>query len=32
MKEAELFWSIYKNLEQETISFSKYISLSMFLQ
>lgn len=28
MKEADLFWSVYKNLEQETINFSKYIHFS----
>lgn len=28
MKEAELFWSVYKNLEQETVKFSKYIHFS----
>ena len=28
MKEAELFWSVYKNLEQETLNFSRYIHFS----
>lgn len=28
MNESELFWSVYKNLEQETINFSKYIQFS----
>lgn len=28
MKEADLFWSVYKNLEQETLNFSKYIHFS----
>lgn len=28
MKESDLFWSVYKNLEQEVINFSKYIHFS----
>lgn len=28
MKEAGLFWSVYKNLEQETLNFSRYIHFS----
>ena len=28
MKESELFWGVYKNLEEETLQFSKYIHFS----
>ena len=28
MKESDLFWSVYKNLEQETVNFSRYIHFS----
>ena len=28
MKEADLFWSVYKNIERETIEFSKFIHFS----
>lgn len=28
MKESDLFWSVYKNLEKETVNFSEYIHFS----